>query len=178
MDDSPKRSIGDTIGQLVVIAILIAILIGAVILLRDYVDSHKSSAPAPAKTAFSFQCCTGFNANAVYRPGEIVRLSWTPVQASPGAYPTRTIELSAQLSNSFVSPEAIKSATMSRALDMKNGPFTAGAGPIRVSNRSSKSATLTLRIPADAHSGYYELVTTTSQNDYSTSGASIFKIRR
>src|ERR1035438_31281 len=113
MDGTPKRSVGDTIGQLVVIAILIAILIGAVVLLRDYVDSHNSSTPTSTRATFSFNCCTGFNPDAVYRPDEIVHLSWTPVEASSATYPTRTITLTAYLSNSFASPEAIKSATRS-----------------------------------------------------------------
>lgn len=53
MDGAPKRSLGETVGQLVVIAILIAILIGAIILLRDYVDSHNSSAPTSTNTTLT-----------------------------------------------------------------------------------------------------------------------------
>src|ERR1035438_8804686 len=97
MDGTPKRSVGDTIGQLVVIAILIGILIGAVVLLRDYVDSHNSGTPTSTRATFSFNCCTGFNPNAVYRPGEIVHLSWTPVEASSATYATRTITLTAKI---------------------------------------------------------------------------------
>ena len=43
MDDAPKRSLGDTITQLIVIAILIALIIGSVIFLRQYIDSRNSS---------------------------------------------------------------------------------------------------------------------------------------
>jgi hypothetical protein len=43
MTEAPKRSTRDTIGQLLVIAILIGILIGAVILLRQFIDSHNTS---------------------------------------------------------------------------------------------------------------------------------------
>ena len=43
MVDAPKRSVGETITQLVVIAILIAILIGAIIIFRQYVESHNTS---------------------------------------------------------------------------------------------------------------------------------------
>jgi len=178
VDGAPKRSLGDTIGQLVVIAVLIAILIGAVILLRDYVDSHNASAPTSTKPIFSYNCCTGVNPNVVYHPGEVVHLTWKPIAASFGASPTRTITLSAQLSNSFASPEAIKSATRSGSLSTRSGPFVTDAVPIRVSNRRPSAATLTLRIPDTAHTGYYELVTTTSQEDLSTSGAFILKIRR
>jgi hypothetical protein len=43
MDDAPKRSLRDTITQLIVIAILIALIIGSVIYLRQYIDSRNSS---------------------------------------------------------------------------------------------------------------------------------------
>jgi hypothetical protein len=46
VNDSPKRSLGETISQLVVIAILIAILVVAIIFLRQFISSHNSEAPA------------------------------------------------------------------------------------------------------------------------------------
>jgi hypothetical protein len=49
MSDSPKRSRPETLGQLVVILILLAILVGAIWFLHDFVTSH-SSAPATAST--------------------------------------------------------------------------------------------------------------------------------
>ncbi len=45
MDESPKRSRAEMIGQLLVILALMAILVGAIFFLHDYVTSH-SSAPA------------------------------------------------------------------------------------------------------------------------------------
>ena len=48
MDGSPKRSVRESITQLIVIVLLIAILAAAVILLRQYVDSHNNAAaPTP-----------------------------------------------------------------------------------------------------------------------------------
>jgi len=44
VNDTPKRSVGETIGQLVVIAILIAILIVAIIFLRQFISAHDSAA--------------------------------------------------------------------------------------------------------------------------------------
>ncbi len=58
MVDAPKRSVGETISQLVVIAILVAILIGAVIIFRDYVDSHNSSDSYRSTPTRTFTCCT------------------------------------------------------------------------------------------------------------------------
>ncbi len=182
MDQAPKRSVGETIGQLVVIAVLIGILIGAVILLRQYVDAHNASNSPPTssstKATFNFNCCTAFNPNAIYHPGEIVRLAWTPVEASPGDYPSRTITLTAALSTSFPSVQALKSSVKSGATSTTRGPFIAAAGPVRVSNRSGATRVLSLRIPANARTGYYNLETTTNQKNNSVSGGSIIEIHR
>jgi hypothetical protein len=182
MDQAPKRSLGETIGQLIVIAVLIGILIGALILFRQYVDSHNASnSPPPSnsnKATFAFNCCTAFNPNVVYHPGEIVRLAWTPVEAPPGTYPARTLTLSASLSKSFPSVQALKSSAKSGAFKISNGPYIAATGPLKVSNRSGATPVLSLRIPANARTGFYNLVTTTSQKDDSVSGASIIEIHR
>jgi undecaprenyl pyrophosphate phosphatase UppP len=69
MVDTPKRSVGETITQLLVIAILIAILIGAVIILRQYVESHNTSHSIANEPTFRFTCCAGFNPAVVYHPG-------------------------------------------------------------------------------------------------------------
>jgi hypothetical protein len=50
MSDAPKRSRRDTVSQLVVILILMAILVGAIWFLHDYVTSHSS---APATSSIS-----------------------------------------------------------------------------------------------------------------------------
>jgi hypothetical protein len=52
MAETPKRSVRETLGQLLVIAILIGILIGAVILARQFIDSHNTSgAPNQSRDA-------------------------------------------------------------------------------------------------------------------------------
>lgn len=43
MAETPKRSLGESIGQLVAILVLVAVLIGAIVLLRQFLDSHGSS---------------------------------------------------------------------------------------------------------------------------------------
>jgi hypothetical protein len=73
VSDAPKRSVKDTIGQLVVIAILIAIAIVAIIYLRSFVDSHNSMGPS-SDGAANVSCCTTFNAGVVLHPGGVVRL--------------------------------------------------------------------------------------------------------
>ncbi|HUZ40487.1 MAG TPA: hypothetical protein VMU68_03735 [Acidimicrobiales bacterium] len=176
MVDAPKRSVGETITQLVVIAILIAILIGAIIIFRQYVESHNSSNSISTKPTFTFTCCAGFNSNVVYHPGDMVRVAWTPVEDSPGDYPKGIVTLSASLSDSFTSVQLIKSSAISDP-SISKGPFIA-TDRLRVSNRSGISPITSFRIPNDARPGYYDLVTTVSQTDLSTSGASIFVIRR
>ena len=51
MTDAPKRSLRDTIGQLIVMAILLALIVGAVLLAREYVAAHNSLAPITNGTA-------------------------------------------------------------------------------------------------------------------------------
>jgi hypothetical protein len=180
MDQAPKRSVGETIGQLTVIVVLIGILVGAVILLRDYVDSHNASNPPPSSTkaTFNFKCCTAFNPDVVYHPGEIVHLAWTPVEALPGVYPSRTITLTALLSKSFPSALAIKSSTKSGAFSTTSGPFIAAAGQLQVSNRSGATPVMSFQIPGNARTGFYDLVTTASQKGFSVTGGSIIEIHR
>jgi hypothetical protein len=50
MDDAPKRSVRETITQLIVIAILLALIVGLVIFARQYIDSRNSSDGVPAST--------------------------------------------------------------------------------------------------------------------------------
>jgi flagellar basal body-associated protein FliL len=45
MDEQPKRTRGEMLAQLVVILLLMAVLVGAIFFLHQYVTSH-SSAPA------------------------------------------------------------------------------------------------------------------------------------
>jgi hypothetical protein len=68
MSDSPKRSRRDMIGQLVVILILMAILVGAIVFLHDFVTSH-SSAPATSIARVSADGHTAIDGNvrASYR---------------------------------------------------------------------------------------------------------------
>jgi len=176
MVDAPKRSVGETITQLVVIAILIAILIGAIIILRQYIDSHNTSHSIANKPTFTFTCCAGLSPGVIYHPGETVHLAWTPEENSPGVYPKRTVTLEASLSNSFVSVQAIKSGATTGP-SAAEGPFIA-TDQLLVSNRSGASPVTSFQIPADARTGYYDLVTTVSQRDLSTTGASIIVIRR
>jgi hypothetical protein len=98
MVDAPKRSVGETITQLVVIAILIAILIGAIILFRQFIESHNSSGSIPPHPTFTFSCCADLNPNVVYHPGEAADLAWTPVEHGRGDYPKSTITLSTPFS--------------------------------------------------------------------------------
>jgi hypothetical protein len=178
MADSPKRSVRDSIGQLIVIAILIALIVGAVILARQYIDSHNANDAESTKATFNFSCCTAFNTAAVYHPGEVVRLSWTPVEALPGQYPQRTILLTAFLSTSFPSVKVLKKSTTDGTFSITSGPFITAAGELHVSNRSGATPNTSFQIPGNAKTGFYEIVTTASQKGFSNTGSLIIKIRR
>jgi hypothetical protein len=181
VDGNPKRTRLETISQLVVIAVLIAILVVAVVFLRQYISSHDSAtsdAKVSTEATFNFSCCTAFNTEAVYHPGEVVRLAWTPVEALPGVYPKRTITLTAFLSNSFADAAAIKSSTKAGTFSTTSGPFIAAANQLHVSNRSGGTPVTSFTIPATARTGYYDIVTTAAQKDFSVTGGVIIKIHR
>jgi hypothetical protein len=177
MAQAPKRSLRDTVTQLVVIGILIVILIVAVIFFRQYVDSHDANA-AYSKPAFNFRCCTAFNTEELYHPGEVVTLAWTPVEELPGDYTSQTITLSGFLSHSFIDAADIKSSTKAGTFSATTGPFSAAAGQVRVSNRSGATPVSTIEIPGNATTGYYDLVTTASQRGFSVTSALIIEVRR
>jgi hypothetical protein len=180
MDEAPRRSARETITQLVVIAILLALIVASVIYLRQYVDSRDASNPSSphvsTKATFSFTCCTGFDAAAIYHPGEDVRLAWTPVRATSGSNRQATITLSAMLSRSFPSPSAIKSGVKNDK-PVNVGPFIAETSQ-RVSNHTGATPVIMIRIPNDARTGYYDLVTSSVEEGAAVTGASIFEIRR
>jgi hypothetical protein len=178
MSDTPKRSVRETIGQLLIIALLIALIVGAVIYARRYIDAHNASDADSTKATFNFSCCTAFNTQALYHPGEVVRLSWTPVEALPGDYPQRTITLTALLSTPFDSVKDLKSSTTDGAFNLTSGPFIAAADQLQVSNRSGLTPNMSIRIPGNATTGYYEIVTKASQTGFSNTGGLIIKIRR
>jgi hypothetical protein len=78
VSDAPERSGKDTVAQLVVIAILIAITIVAIIYLRSFIDSHDSMGPSSTKATFNVACCTAFTTEGVSHPGGFVRLAGNP----------------------------------------------------------------------------------------------------
>jgi len=81
VSDAPKRSVKDTVAQLVVIAVLIAIATVAIIYLRSFIDSHDTSSSSPTDSTLNVSCCTTFRAEAVDHPGAVVRLADGPLFA-------------------------------------------------------------------------------------------------
>jgi hypothetical protein len=72
--DTPKRSLRESVGQLVVIAILIAILIGAVILVRQYVESHNAEDSSSIHATYR---ASPFIASTTWRGGDSAMVSRT-----------------------------------------------------------------------------------------------------
>jgi len=126
MPETPKRSLGETIGQLLVIIILIGVLIGAIILLKDFIDSHSSS-QSLSKSTFNLTCCTGLNTTAVHHLGDVANLALTPAEKRPGVHPVETITLTTSLSNSFATSYAFKSGSEVATFCATSGSFTASA---------------------------------------------------
>jgi hypothetical protein len=185
MDGTPKRSTSETLGQLVVIAILIAILIGAVLFLRSFVNAHNSSAPAPApaptsfKATYEYSCCSAKVMDTIYHPGDVIHLTWTPTHVQPlQAYPKATVELSAQLSGSFSSVVALKSSAKPAATKVKSNNDSAVAKTIWVSNHSGADPVSTITIPRNAKPGYFNLNTTTSETGMTITAGGVIRISK
>lgn len=170
MSDPPKRSRRDIASQLAVILLLIAVLVGAIFVLDKVVTSHTSIPPAPtSKPVYNYSCCTGWNADAVYTPGETVRLHWFRQQITSSDSPMRKITLTAFLSNRFPSDAAFLSSKKSGSFTITSGPFAAAADRITVSNRSELLPISLIRIPGDAKKGYYAIACTSGQKGFSVS---------
>ena len=54
----------------------------------------------------------------------------------------------------------------------------AAADQLQVSNRSGKTPVTSFTIPGNARTGYYDIVTTAAQKDFSVTGGEIIKVRR
>jgi hypothetical protein len=177
MSDPPRRTPRDLAGQLAVILLLIALLVGAVIVLDKVVTSHSATPPPTTLTvSYNYSCCSGFSGVAAYHPGEIVKLDWYKQAITPGDFPKRTITLTAFLSKRFASVAAIKSSTKSGSFTLASGPFVAAAGKIQVSNRSGASPVSSIRIPGDANKGYYALAFTSGQKGFSVSSIEMIRV--
>jgi len=177
MSDAPERTPRDIASQLAVIILLIALLVGAIIVLDKVVTSHATSPPpSTSKPSYNYSCCSGWNANAVYHPGETIKLDWYKQEITPGDFPKRTITLTAFLSNRFVSDAAIKSSTKSGSFTLTSGPFAAAASRIQVSNRSGVLPVSSIRIPSDAKKGYYAIAFTSGQKGFSVSSIEMIHV--
>lgn len=75
MTNPSPRSPRDTAAQLAIILLLIAILIGAIVLLDRLVTSHANSEPAVSTRTGNYSCCAVEKAIAVYRPGDSLHLN-------------------------------------------------------------------------------------------------------
>jgi hypothetical protein len=100
MPETPKRSLRETIGQLLVIVILIGVLIGAIILLEQFIHSHDNS-QSLSKSTFNLTCCTRLNTTAFDHPGEVRHLASAPAENRPSAVPAETIAHGVSLDSRF-----------------------------------------------------------------------------
>lgn len=174
MSDAHQRTARDSAGQLAVILLLIAVLVGAIIVLDKFVTSHATS--TPSTPAYNYSCCTGWSTNTVYTPSETVRLDWYKTKITPDNAPTRKLHLTAFLSYRFASDAAIKSAVKTGSLSIPAGPFAAASNEIELSNRSGTLPISSLRIPRNAKKGYYAIVFTSGQNGFSVSSIEMIHV--
>jgi hypothetical protein len=131
-------------------------------------DSHQAT--------FSYSCCSASLIDTIHHPGEVLKLRWTQLTNPPTSnkQPAFTMVLSANISGPFATVTSLKSA-FGRS-HPKYGDVNSKATVIRLSNTKSANPVSSIRIPANAGKGYYELTTSLAGGSVTSGGGSIIRI--
>jgi hypothetical protein len=131
-------------------------------------DSHRAT--------YSYNCCSASFIDTIHHPGEVLKLRWIQLTNAPTSskQPAFTIVLSASISGPFATVASLKSA-FARS-HPKYGDINSKAAAIRLSNTKSAYPVSSIRIPANAGNGYYELTTSVAGGSVTSSGGSVIRI--
>jgi hypothetical protein len=165
MDEPPKRTRGEMLTQLVVILLLMAVLVGAIFFLHQYVTSH-SSAPT-SKTSgevYNYSCCKGSSAQKKHYVGGEVVIEWQRHAYSDTGTSSSSITLTTQLSHRFANVKTLTSRVNADSTGFTFGPYILSAPPVTLSDRLRASPVTALRIPRGAKPGWYEVKCTSTVN--------------
>ncbi len=118
----------------------------------------------------TFTCCVGHDVNRVYHPGDLVTIHWireTSV-AEAGSTPT-PLTLTVRLEGAFAGVAQAKTPGA-------HGRDSVVAQPVEVTDRTLEAPVSTLRIPAGAATGLYNLTTKVTNPHGWVSGAAIIRV--
>lgn len=124
--------------------------------------------------SYNYSCCRAPMINTVYRPGELISAQWIrSTDAMRSTQPT-SIVLSMKLSGPYRSVILLKLSSVGR--HAKKGTTFVAARPITLLSTVAANPWSTLRLPATAGAGYYNLTFTVHTKNLTVSGASIFRV--
>lgn len=153
---------------LIVIIVLSTLVLGPMTSGAQTKDSYHAT--------FSYDCCSAFLVNTIHHPGDVLKLRWIRLTNAPTTSKQTgvTIVLSASISGPFANVASLKSA-FARS-HPKFGEVNSKAAVIRISNRKFAKPVSSLRIPAKAGKGYYELTTSVAGGSVTQTSGSIICI--
>jgi hypothetical protein len=154
--------------------VLIAIFVATTLVLNSTTsgaqtkDSHRAT--------FSYTCCSASFIDTIHHPGDVLKLRWIQLTNAPTSskQPAFMIVLSASISGPFATVASLKSA-FARS-HSKYGDINSKATAIRLSNTKSENPISSIRIPANAGNGYYELTTSVGGGSVTSGGGSVIRI--
>jgi len=154
--------------------VLIAIFVVTTLVLNPTTSGAQSKDSHQA--TFSYSCCSASFVDTIHHPGEVLKLRWIQLTNAPTStkQPAFRIVLSANISGPFATVASLKSA-FARS-HPKYGDVNSKATAIRLSNTKSANPVSSVRIPANAGNGYYELTTSVAGGSVTSGGGSILRI--
>jgi hypothetical protein len=165
MSDSPKRSRRDMAGQLIVILILMAILVGAIVFLHHFVTS-RSSAPASTNSGevYNYSCCRDSNGHTKHYLGEEVVIKWQRHAYHEAGSSSSPVTLTTQLSHRFANIKILTDYKNADSRGFTYGPYILSAPMLTISDRKRANPVTEFQIPSSAKPGWYEIKCTSTVN--------------
>jgi hypothetical protein len=124
---------------------------------------------------YSYTCCGNALVTHAYHPGERIAVDWIRVASHGSKKPPTAITLIVSASGPYASVAILKHAF---AMAHPNyGPTNFEAAPIKLSDTRAARPVSSLRVPANAGPGFYNLTEIVQEGLHFSSSASVVKIR-
>lgn len=124
--------------------------------------------------SYNYSCCRAPMINTIYRPGELISAWWIRATDAMKSAQPASIVLSMKLSGPYRSVILLKLSSVGR--HARRGRTFVAARPITLLSTVPANPWSTLRLPANAGAGYYNLTFTVQTKNLTVSGASIIRI--
>lgn len=129
-----------------------------------------------SRATFSYTCCRASLTGAVFHPGQMIKVEWTPVSNAPTKEPVETITLKADVTGPYRSIASLKSS-IARSKPVL-GVVNVSATPVTLSNLKSANPRSPITLPSNAGSGYYEVTLTIADGSVTSNSGIIVRVTR